>query len=196
VFSLKAHRFSTVRKTKEDMKKSIDLFLGQGITQLKHKLGPINWQFAGTKKFDAADFEGFLKLLPKEVDGLKIRHAVEVRNDSFKHPDFIALAREYGVAIITAADSDYPQIADPTAPFVYVRIMGTSENQKLGYAPKALDAWAARAKGWAAGGTPEDLETVTKVKPEKTGREVFLYVISGFKERNPAAAMALIERVG
>jgi uncharacterized protein YecE (DUF72 family) len=119
-----------------------------------------------------------------------------VRHDSFKHADFIALARAYGVAIITAADSDYPQIADPTAPFIYARIMGTSENQKLGYAAKALDAWAARAKAWAAGGTPDDLETVTKPKPDKAGREVFLYVISGFKERNPAAAMALIERVG
>jgi uncharacterized protein YecE (DUF72 family) len=195
IFALKGPRFATNRRVLAEAGSSIERFFQSGVTNLKHKLGPINWQFAGTKKFDAADFEGFLKLLPKEIDGLKIRHAVEVRNDSFKHPDFIALARAYGVAIITAADSDYPQIADSTAPFVYVRIMGTSETQKLGYAPKALDAWAARAKAWAAGGAPEDLETVAKPKPDKAGREVFLYVISGFKERNPVAAMALMERL-
>ncbi len=195
IFALKGPRFATNRRVLAEAGSSIERFFQSGVTNLKAKLGPINWQFAGTKKFDAADFEAFLKLLPKNVDGLDIRHAVEVRNDSFKHPDFIALAREYGVAVVTAADSDYPQIADPTAPFVYARIMGTAENQKLGYAPKALDAWAARAKAWAAGGVPDDLEMVTKPKPEKAGREVFLYVISGFKERNPAAAMALIERV-
>ena len=195
IFALKGPRFATNRRVLAEAGSSIERFFQSGVTNLKRKLGPINWQFAGTKKFDAADFEGFLKLLPKEVGGLKIRHAVEVRHDSFKHPDFVALARAYGVAIITAADSDYPQIADPTAPFVYARIMGTSENQKLGYAPKALDSWATRAKAWAAGGTPDDLETVAKPKPDKAGREVFLYVISGFKERNPAAAMALMERV-
>ena len=129
------------------------------------------------------------------LDGVKLRHAVEVRHPSFRSPDFVSLLREYGVAAITSGDSDFPEIADVTAPFVYVRIMGTSENQKLGYAPKALDSWATRAQAWAAGGTPDDLETVTKPKPDKAGREVFLYVISGFKERNPAAAMALIERV-
>lgn len=196
IFALKGPRFATNRRVLAEAGSSIERFFQSGVTNLKHKLGPINWQFAGTKKFDKADFEAFLKLLPREVNGLKIRHAVEVRHDSFKHPDFIALARAYGVAIITAADSDYPQIADPTAPFIYARIMGTTDKQKLGYAPKALDAWAARAKAWAAGGAPDDLETVAKPKPDKAGREVFLYVISGFKERNPAAAMALIERVG
>ena len=79
VFSLKAHRYSTVRKTKDDMKKSVDLFLGQGITSLKDKLGPINWQFPGTRKFDAEYFKTFLSVLPKEKDKLPLRHALEVR---------------------------------------------------------------------------------------------------------------------
>ncbi|MBP0651482.1 DUF72 domain-containing protein, partial [Mycobacterium tuberculosis] len=82
---------------------------------------------------------------------------VEVRHPSFRHPDFIALAREHGVAVIVAADSDYPQIADPTAPFVYARLMGTIEGEALGYAGAALDRWADRARIWAAGGTPDDL---------------------------------------
>lgn len=200
VFALKGPRFATNRRELSSAGDSIERFFNSGVLELKDKLGPINWQFAGTKKFDAKDFEGFLKLLPGNIGGRTIRHAVEVRHDSFKNADFIALAREHGVAIVVAADSDYPQIADVTAPFVYARIMGTTDKQKLGYAPKALDAWAERARLWARGAAPKDLATVAKPAPAKatldqTGRDVFLYVISGFKERNPAAAMALVERV-
>lgn len=149
-----------------------------------------------TKKFDPIDFEGFLKLLPKTYEGRAIRHAVEVRHDSFKSPDFIALAREYGVAVVIAADAGYPQISDVTAPFVYVRIMGTVEKEKLGYSPKALDAWIDRARLWAAGDAPKGLEVPIAKPAAKTSRDVFLYVISGFKERNSAAAMSTIERLG
>jgi uncharacterized protein YecE (DUF72 family) len=95
-----------------------------------------------------------------------------------------------------AGDADYPQIADVTAPFVYARIMGTIESEERGYSDAALDQWASRAKTWVAGGSPKDLATVAPApKPDDAGRDVFLYVISGHKERNPAAAMALIERV-
>jgi uncharacterized protein YecE (DUF72 family) len=194
IFSLKGSRFTTNRRVLAEAGESVEKFLTSGITELKKKLGPINWQFAPTKKFDPDDFEAFLKLLPKSVDGHKMRHAVEVRHDSFKTPDFIALARDYDVAVIIAADSDYPQIADITAPFVYLRIMGTTDKEKLGYSNKALDTWAKRAQLWAKGSAPDDLETVTK-PAKKAEREVFLYVISGFKERNPAAAMSLIERL-
>ena len=118
-----------------------------------------------------------------------------MRHDSFRTPEFIALTRSHGVAVVIAADSEYPQIADVTAPFVYARIMGTTETEQAGYSSSALDLWAKRAKTWAAGGAPPDLKTVAPAKPDTGGREVFLYVISGAKERNPAAAMALIERV-
>ena len=195
VFSLKGPRFATNRRVLAEAGESVERFFASGVTELKEKLGPINWQLAPTKKFDAADFEGFLALLPKSVAGLKIRHAVELRHESFKTPEAVTLARKHGVAIVLAGDSDYPMIADVTAPFVYARIMGTVEKEKAGYSANALDQWAKRAKSWAAGGTPEDLETLTP-PPKKAGpREVFLYVISGGKVRNPAAAMALIERV-
>ena len=82
-----------------------------------------------TKKFDPEDFAAFLRLLPTSVEGRAIRHAVEVRHDSFRTPDFVALAREHGVAIVVAGDADYPQIADVTAPFVYARIMGTRRSR-------------------------------------------------------------------
>ena len=128
VFSVKGPRFATNRRVLAEAGELIERFFKTGVTELKAKLGPINWQFATTKRFDAEDFAAFLNLLPKSVDGLAIRHVVEVRHESFKHPDFIALAREHGVAAVIAGDSEYPQIADVTAPFVYARIMGTTED--------------------------------------------------------------------
>ena len=127
IFAVKGPRFTTNRRVLSEAAESIERFFSSGVMQLRDKLGPINWQFMQTKKFDPEDFEGFLKLLPKSVEGRAIRHAVEVRHDSFRTPDFVALAREHEVAIVTAGDADYPQIADPTAAFVYARIMGTTE---------------------------------------------------------------------
>jgi len=194
VFALKGPRFATNRRVLAEGAQSVERFIASGITELKDKLGPINWQFMATKKFDPADFEAFLKLLPASHEGRKLMHAVEVRHDSFKHPEFVAMARQYGVAIILAADSEFPQIADITAPFVYARIMGTSEGEELGYASKTLDAWAAHAKSLASGTVPDGLETAGE--PAKAApHDVFLYVISGFKVRNPAAAKAIIERL-
>ncbi|MDB5414574.1 MAG: hypothetical protein JWR10_2909 [Rubritepida sp.] len=196
VFSLKGPRFTTNRRVLSEAGESVERFLNSGITELKDKLGPINWQFAPTKQFDPKDFEGFLKLLPKRHDGRALRHVVEVRHPSFRDPDFVAMVREHGVAIVLAADSDFPQIADVTAPFVYARIMGSSETEKLGYSGKAIASWVEHAKTWAAGGEPDGVERASKETPEHAGRDVYLYVISGFKERNPLAAMAMIEKLG
>lgn len=196
MFALKGSRYVTNRRVLAEAGPSIEKFVTSGLSELKEKLGPINWQFMATKAFDPRDFEAFLKLLPAEVDGVKLRHAVEVRHGSFSSPDFIALLREYKVAAITAGDSDFPQIADATAPFIYARIMGTREAEPLGYPEKALDSWAERAKAWAEGGVPAGLDTASPVAAAATARDVFLYVISGDKVRNPATAMALIERVG
>ncbi len=195
IFSLKAPRFSTNRRVLAEAGDSIEKFLTGGVTELKQKLGIINWQFMGTKKFDADDFAAFLKLLPKRVDGRTLRHAVEVRHESFGSPDFIALLREHQVAVVTAADGKFPQFADLTAPFAYLRIMGTQESEPLGYGASALDTWAARLKAIAEGHRPEGLKFVAPPVPDGAVRDVFCYVISGYKTRNPAAAMALIERL-
>jgi uncharacterized protein YecE (DUF72 family) len=195
VFSLKAPRYATNRKVLAEAGETIERFFASGVLLLKQKLGPVNWQFAPTKKFDKEDFEAFLKLLPASIEGVKLRHAIEVRNDSFRTPEFVALARKYKAAVVLAGDSDYPQIADITAPFVYARIMGTTDKQAKGYSTKALDAWVERARQLAAGTTPADLETCAEPPAKAAARDVYLYVISGFKERNPAAAMALIERL-
>ena len=194
VFSLKGPRFTTNRRVLAEAGESVERFIGGGLLELKDKLGPINWQFAATKKFDPEDFEAFLALLPREAGGRALRHAVEVRHGSFRTPEFVDMARRHGVAVVVAGDSDHPLIADPTADFVYLRIMGTGESHPLGYAPGALDAWAGRAAAYAAGGVPEDLDSVGKA-PQAAPRDVYLYVISGHKVRNPAAALALIERL-
>ncbi|WP_118178518.1 DUF72 domain-containing protein [Paraburkholderia phosphatilytica] len=195
VFSLKAPRFATNRRVLAEAGESVERFFKSGVMELGDKLGPINWQFAGTKQFDPDDFGAFLDLLPKKIEGTTIRHAVEVRHESFRDEAFIALVRKHGVAVVMAGDSKYPQIADVTAPFVYARIMGTEEKHKDGYAKQSLDLWAERARAWAAGGQPDGLETSGAKPAKETKRDVFLYVISGFKTHNPAAAMALIGRV-
>jgi uncharacterized protein YecE (DUF72 family) len=195
VFSLKAPRFATNRRVLAEAGESIERFMASGVLELKDKLGPINWQFAPTKQFDADDFGAFLALLPKRVEGRAIRHAVEVRHQSFRDEAFVALARKHEVAIVIAGDSKYPQIADVTAPFVYARIMGTVEAEPQGYPDDALDAWAERARAWAYGATPKGLETFGKQAAKETARDVYLYVISGFKAHNPAAGIAMIERL-
>lgn len=196
VFSLKAPRFATNRRVLAEAGASIERFYKSGVMELKAKLGPVNWQFLPTKQFVPDDFEAFLKLLPREMDGRALRHVVEVRHESFCTPAFVALARAHGVAICLAGDSAYPEIADVTADFVYARIMGTVEGERLGYGAEALDRWAAWARGWAEGVAPKTSAAVSEVAgSRKMPRDVFLYVISGHKVSNPSAAMALIERL-
>jgi uncharacterized protein YecE (DUF72 family) len=195
VFSVKAPRFAMNRKVLAEAGSTIARFCASGVTELKNKLGPINWQFLPTKKFDPADFEMFLKLLPKEAAGLALRHVVEVRHASFRSAEFVAMAREYAVAVALAGDSEYPQIADATAGFVYARIMGTQATQAAGYPDAALEVWASRARAWAGGAAAEGLEYLEPKRVKSKPRDVYLYVISGHKVSNPAAAKSLIERV-
>lgn len=197
VFTLKGPRFTTNRRALAEAGASVERFLTGGVLELRGKLGPINWQMLPTKQFDPDDFEAFLKLLPAQIDGQTLRHVVEVRHPSFARPDFIALLRTYRVGVVVADHATYPLLPDPTAPFVYVRLQGTSEQQTLGYSQAALAQWAKRARAWAAGKTPGDLQALAAAerKPPRS-REVFIYMINGFKPKAPAAAMALMERLG
>src|SRR5581483_175220 len=195
VFSLKAPRYVTHRRELAAAGPTIERFLTGGVLELKEKLGAINWQLKPEMTFEPTDFEAFLKLLPKKAEGHVLWHAVEVRHPSFRVPELVAMARHHGIAVVAAGDSQYPQIPDATAPFVYARIMGTKSNEPLGYSAADLDAWAARARSWARCGHPKDLPAVSPTKPAKAQRDVFLYVISGHKVANPAAAQALIQRL-
>ncbi len=196
VFSVKGPRFATNRRVLAESAASVERFVTGGVTMLKEKLGPINWQFLPTKQFDAADFEAFLKLLPATADGLALRHVVEVRNASFRVPAFVDMLRAYNVATVLTDKAAFPHIPDVTAPFVYARLQDASEEQETGYTPAALEAWAKHATVWAAGGSPDGFENVgAHRKGAKKPRDVFIYMINGFKPKAPAAAMALIERL-
>jgi uncharacterized protein YecE (DUF72 family) len=195
VFSVKGPQFATNRRVLAEAGPSIERFFASGVLELKSKLGPVLWQMAPTKKFDPADFAAFLALLPTSLDGRPLRHTVEVRHESFLVPAFIELLRKFSVAVVVVESDKHPLIADVTGDFVYARLQRTSEKEKTGYAPRALDLWAKRARNWAAGGAPDDLATITAPAPAQSRRDVFIYMISGAKVRAPAAAMALIERL-
>ena len=195
VFTVKGPRFATNRRILAEAGESIARFFASGVLELGDKLGPINWQFATTKKFDREDFSRFLALLPRRIEGREIRHAVEVRHDSFRAAEFIELAREHESRSSSPAQSEFPLIADVTTSFVYVRIMGASDAHEIGYASADLDDWASRARAWASGGAPEDLPTLASKPTAGKPRDVFMFAISGFKERNPAAAAGLLERL-
>ncbi len=192
IFSLKATRYVTNRKILSEAGESMERFLKSGISELGDRLGPLLWQFAPTKKFDAEDFEGFLKLLPQKQDGLPLRHVVEVRHDSFKVPEFVALLERYQVAPVCADHHDYPMIADVTADFVYSRLQKGSDEIKTCYRPKELKEWAERLETWAKGKVPADLPLIdsgreVKVQP----RDVFAFMIHDGKVNAPQGAIAL-----
>lgn len=178
VFALKGSRFCTNRKNLAEAAEGIANFLDQGLTELGDKLGPINWQLADTKKFDADEIGAFLKLLRPEHGGLKLRHAIEARHESFDDPKFFDLARKAGVAVVYAHADKYPTFDEQTGPFTYARLQSCREEIETGYTADELDSWAKQAKAWAKG-----------------GREVFMFFIAGAKVRAPAAAMALIEHL-
>ncbi len=177
VFTLKAPRYVTTRRELSGTAASVERFIASGLAELGPKLGPINWQFPPTKTFDCADVAGFLDLLPDSLNGLPLRHAIEARHESFLAPAFAALLADRGVAAVLGADGPYPEIDAATAPFAYLRLMGTKDGEALGYSKPALDRWA------------------TRLRKIARDRDVFAFVISGHKAANPAAAQALIQRL-
>ena len=177
-FAVKASRFCTNRRILAEAGESVGKFVNQGIAELGDKLGPVLWQFMPTKQFDPEDFGAFLKLLPGQIGGLPLRHALEVRHESFRDPAFVAMARSAGAAIVLADHADYPLIEERTADFTYARLMQSRENETTGYAPAEIAKWKETAEDWAKDG------------------EAYAFFISGAKVRNPAAAQALIARLG
>ena len=194
-FSVKASRYCTNRRILAEAGEGIERFCAQGLSELGEKLGPILWQFMPHKAYERDDFAAFLKLLPKEQDGMPLRHALEVRHESFRDPDFVALAREFGMAIVFADSDDYPAIADVTADFVYARLQRCRETVPTGYGERDLDRWASVAKAWREGDEPEELPYVDGRQAKKLTRDTFIFFIAGAKERAPIAAQALIGRL-
>jgi uncharacterized protein YecE (DUF72 family) len=195
VFSLKASRYATNRKALATAGESIQRFVGSGIAELADKLGPVVWQFMPTKRFDPDDLAAFLALLPASVEGVALRHVLDVRHASFRTEEFVRLARRHGVGTVFTDSDDYPSFADLTGDFVYARLMRAQADVSTGYPVPALDAWARACVTWSAGGEPADLPRVGEPAAKDRPRDVFVFFINGAKERAPAAAMALIDRL-
>lgn len=195
IFSLKAPRYITEGKRLADAGRGIDGFIRGGLEEFGARLGPILWQLPPSRVFNADDLAAFLGHLPHELAGRPLRHVLEVRHDSFRCADYLALARGRGVPTVFTDSTDYPSLADLTGDFVYARLMRSKADIATGYAPHALDDWARHAWDWADGRDPADLPHVAALSPPVKRRDVFVFFISSAKERNPAAAMALQQRV-
>jgi len=197
VFSLKAPRLIAEHKHLAGAGAAIRGFAFGGLSEFGDRLGPIVWQFPPSRAFERDDFAAFLDLLPRQLNGVRLRHAIEVRHASFLCDEYLELARAHHVASVYTDSAEYPSFADLTGDFVYARLMRSRAAAHDGYTPAELDAWAERARQWAAGEEPRDLAHVksarTAAAPEP--RDVFVYFISAAKQRNPAAAMALLRRL-
>ena len=196
MFSVKGPRLVTQQKVLAETGGFIARFLSSGLAELGDKLGPVLWQFAPFKPFDRDDFAKFLDHLPHELDGLKLNHVVEARHQSFGDAAFVKLLRERGVTASFTDAETWPNIADLTGDVIYARLQRGDDALEAAYQPKALDAWAERAKLWAKGSVPADLPLVDAThRPDAKPRDVFIYFIHEGKLRAPAAATALIERL-
>ena len=197
MFSIKALRYATHRRVLAEAGDSVAHFVRSGITELGPKLGPIVWQLPPTKRFDAADLEAFIALLPPQVEGLPLRHVLDVRHPSFACPEYVALARRHRIATVFTDSDRYASFADLTGDFVYARIMRTDPALPHGCTPQALAQVAACARAWERGDEPAGLPTVAAAPPPLSrNRDVFLLFISAAKEKAPAAAMGVIECLG
>ncbi len=194
VFTAKAPKRIMASRRLAGTGAQIEDFVG-GICELGDRLGALSWQFERGRAPTPTELEAFLALLPARAGGRPLRHALELREAALFSPQVLALMRQRNVALVFAGSDEHPSFADLTADFVYARLMHARAGLPLGYAEAELDAWARRAGEWAAGGDPAELPHVEPAHPAQAPREVFVFFIASAKERNPAAARALIERL-
>ncbi len=220
-FSVKGNRYLTHILRLRDIDGPLANVLASGVFKLREKLGPFLWQFPPNFQFDPERMAHFLSLLPHDTDAAlalarkyqprmegrtaldvdkkrKLRHAIEIRHESFVDESFIAMLRKYKVALVVADTAGkWPYCEDMTADFMYLRLHGDKELYASGYTDKALDRWAERIRAWAGGGQPEDAHLVSsKAPPKRASREVFCYFDNDVKVRAPFDARRLIEKLG
>ena len=178
-FAVKGSRYCVTRPKMADAGEGIGNFLAQGLTALGDKLGPILWMLAARRKFDREDIGAFLTLLPETYEGVKLRHVIEPRHETFRDQSFFELCSEHDVAVVFGDDDEFPCIDCDTASFAYARLQRMRSDVPTGYDDASLDAFANRARGWQA-----------------KGLDSYIFMINGAKERAPAAALALQHRLG
>ncbi|MBB3655810.1 uncharacterized protein YecE (DUF72 family) [Rhizobium sp. BK650] len=219
VFSVKGSRYITHLKRLRDIEKPLANFLASGLLRLGPKLGPILWQFPPRQKFDAELFDNFLAMLPRDTDAAAdmakqhderldgrawtksertqpMRHALEIRHDSFCAPEFIELMRKHKVGLVVADTVEWPLLMDVTADFIYCRLHGSEQLYVSGYDDESLDRWAGRIDAWAHGIEPDD---ANRIKPplqrSARGRDVYVYFDNDAKVRAPADARSLAAKL-
>jgi uncharacterized protein YecE (DUF72 family) len=219
VFAVKGPRYITHIRRIKDVQTPLANFFASGLFELGAKLGPILWQFPPNFKFDAERLDVFFKLLPRDTDEaarlarrhdsqvkgraslkpkkkIRLRHAMEIRHDSFRSPEFIKLLRKYKVALVVADTVDWPCLMDLTSDFIYCRLHGSEELYASGYDSRALTQWCKRITAWAKGSEPEDAKRVLdNAAPRRAKRDVYLYFDNDMKVKAPRDAISLIKRV-
>jgi len=221
VFAIKGPRFITHIKRLRDIEKPLANFFASGLLRLRGKLGPMLWQFPPNFRFDATLMAEFLALLPRDTGAAlrlarrrearmhgrsalaidrerPLRHAIEVRHESFRDPAFIELLREQQVALVVADTAGrWPYLEDVTADFMYLRLHGDEELYVSGYTPDALDRWASRIDRWSRGGEPADAVRAGERASSASGRprDVFCYFDNDVKVHAPFDANALAQRL-
>lgn len=219
VFAIKGSRYITHMLKLKNADTALANFFAQGLLRLGPKLGPILWQFPESLPFDADRFDAFIRMLPRDTDGLRklarrhdarlkgrsalrieehseLRHAFEIRHDSFRTPEFVSLLRRHRVALVCADTVEWPLLMDLTADFVYCRLHGSQELYVSGYDEPALDRWGTRVRAWARGAEPRDaIRVMPRTSPRKRGRDVYLYFDNDAKVRAPADAQSLLRRI-
>jgi uncharacterized protein YecE (DUF72 family) len=177
-FAIKGSRYVVTRPKLADAGEGLGVYFAQGMAALGNKLGPVLWMLAARRKFDREDIGAFLKLLPRRLEGIPLRHVIEPRHESFRDEAFFALCREHDVAVVFGDDDEFPCIDADTASFAYARLQRMRDEVATGYEAPALDTFAQRARGW-----------------QRDGRDAYIFMINGAKVRAPAAALALQERL-
>ncbi len=219
IFAIKGSRFVTHMKKLVDVEAPLANFFAQGLLRLGEKLGPILWQFPANFKCDTERLHRFFSLLPRthkeaarlgkshdeRLDGRDwlrvkqespLRHAIEIRNDSFVCEDFIALLRKHRVGLVVADTVEWPLLMDVTADFVYCRLHGSEQLYTSGYDPEALDQWAIRVLRWSRGLEAENGRRASTVPAcAKKTRDVYVYFDNDAKVRAPYDAQELFRRV-
>ena len=219
VFSVKVSRFITHNKKLQNAEVPFGNFLASGVLRLGPKLGPLLWQFPRALRWDPAKFEKWFRLLPRDTEqaaafarrhhdhrvegrawmrtdaARPLRHAIEVRHDSFCVPAFVDMLREHDIALVVADTVSWPRRMDLTADLVYCRLHGSEELYVSGYDDVDLDDWARRVRAWAAGREPRDAERIGSRAEQRYPRDVFVYFDNDAKVRAPVDALALIEKL-
>jgi uncharacterized protein YecE (DUF72 family) len=220
VFAVKGSRFITHLMRLRDVETALANFFASGVLRLEEKLGPFLWQFPPSFGFDAELLDRFLTALPRNSDAAaalaerhdrriegrawtkakhkqELRHAVEIRHQSFMDPNFVALLRLRQVALVFADSVSWPYAEDVTTDFVYLRLHGSEELYASGYSDEALDRWAARITLWARGLEPNDAQLVAsdKTRARDGARDVYVYFDNDAKVRAPVDARSLRGRL-